>query len=128
MILIELTKGYLAKVDDEDYDRLSQISWQANDSAKERVYAQARVDKRTVRMQRLVMNAPVGVQVDHINGDTLDNRKSNLRLCTRSQNGANRRTTKGTSKYKGVTRDRRRAGNQWHARATRDQELRNLGS
>jgi hypothetical protein len=56
-----------------------------------------------VYLHRLIMNAPKGVQVDHINGDTWDNRRCNLRLCTNTQNSRNRRKRESTSSlYKGV--------------------------
>jgi hypothetical protein len=51
---------------------------------------------------RIILNAPPELLVDHINHDTLDNRRANLRLCTRSQNMWNRKRRTGTSKYKGV--------------------------
>jgi hypothetical protein len=54
-------------------------------------------------MHRLIINAPLGKEVDHINGDSLDNRRDNLRLCTRQQNCCNRKhQIKAKSKYKGV--------------------------
>jgi HNH endonuclease/AP2 domain len=57
----------------------------------------------TLSMHRAIMRAPTGAVVDHINGDTLDNRRSNLRVVTQAQNSRNRRKTPGlTSAYKGV--------------------------
>lgn len=57
------------------------------------------------KLHRLILNAPIGFQVDHINGNTLDNRTANLRVCTRSQNMANQKSNK---KYKGVHYDSRK--------------------
>lgn len=54
-------------------------------------------------LSRKIMDAPRGMEVDHINGDTLDNRRRNLRVCTRQQNHRNRRRSCGASRLKGVT-------------------------
>ncbi len=80
-----------AIVDAEDYDRLSVHIWHLEGRYAERrpkrtIY---RVQSAMVRMHRAVMDPPHGMQVDHINGDKLDNRKSNLRVCTASQNKMN---------------------------------------
>jgi hypothetical protein len=59
--------------------------------------------KRIGYLSRLVMNAPEGTMVDHINHDTLDNRKVNLRICSRAQNAMNmRRQRQSRSRFKGV--------------------------
>jgi hypothetical protein len=58
-------------------------------------------------MHRQIMGAPKGKVVDHINREGLDNRKSNLRPASRSQNNCNRKQKKGTSKYRGVCLDKR---------------------
>jgi hypothetical protein len=88
-----------AIVDDEDYEVLSQYKWHlmAN-STKTHKYAATKM-----RMHRFIMNPPKGFVVDHINGDTLDNRRQNLRICTNAQNQQNTGSRGGTSKYKGVS-------------------------
>ena len=53
-------------------------------------------------MHREIMGASPGQYVDHIDGDGLNNRKSNLRLCNSMENGGNQKSRGGTSKYKGV--------------------------
>ena len=63
----------------------------------------------SVSLHRLVTNAPKGMDVDHVNHNTLDNRKANLRICTRSENARNNKGHKGrASRYKGVYFDK------WH--------------
>lgn len=88
---ITLSNGMIAKVDDQDYERLSAHAWHYD--PKGGGYARALVGGRECRkllqMHRVVMDAPEGVQVDHINGDGLDNRRCNLRLASRSQNQQN---------------------------------------
>lgn len=96
MKAIELTRGMYAKVDDDDFEPLSKINW---------YYAKVgyACNRRVGYMHRIVTKAPKGVFVDHINGDKLDNRRSNLRFCNRSQNAANSIKAWGnTSKYRGV--------------------------
>lgn len=94
---IPLTQGQFALVDDEDYEYLSQWKWFSNWVAPARAYYAGRTEylpdgsRRRVVMHRLIMNAPHGMMVDHINHDTLDNRRKNLRLCTTTQNQWNRR-------------------------------------
>lgn len=68
------------------------------------VLARKRGEKSTKRLARIIVDCPDGFVVDHINGDHLDNRRENLRICTVQQNNWNRARRKGgTSKYKGVT-------------------------
>lgn len=69
--------------------------------------AGGRRSPRVLLLHRVLMNAPVGVEVDHVNGDVLDNRRCNLRLCTRAQNARNVSPHVGSaSLYKGVSRYR----------------------
>lgn len=103
---IELTQGKFAIVDADDFDILSRFRWQLLRSGRSR-YAINCDDGRLVRMHRLIMHAPESLWCDHINGDGLDNRRCNLRLCTPTQNRRNARpNANGTSKYKGVSFNR----------------------
>lgn len=75
-----------ALVDQEDYKALSQFKWYLSKDG----YAARRKGYGTTYMHRLVMNTPLGMSTDHINHDKLDNRKSNLRICTHAENMVNR--------------------------------------
>lgn len=104
---ILLTQGKYAIVDDEDFEWLNQWKWQAQkhsyDGYRAMRGAGGRKNQRTVYMHRVIMNAPKGLEVDHINHDTLDNQRKNLRLVTQSQNQQNSKKRKNcSSKYKGV--------------------------
>jgi hypothetical protein len=103
--LIPLTRGYFAIVDDQDYEELSKHKWHANIKSNNRVYP-IRYDAKLKRvaMHKDVLNHFDGSDVDHINGNTLDNRLCNLRICTRSQNTQNaNKKSNNTSGYKGVS-------------------------
>lgn len=97
-----------ALVDDEDYARINSVKWSAYYNKWTRTFYARRCVKEGKKttsewMARKILNAPKGVLVDHINHDTLDNRKANLRLATQSQNQTNRGTTVlTTTGYKGV--------------------------
>lgn len=106
---IELTKGYKTKVDDDDFEWLSLYKWCAQER-KRGAYAlrSVRISRKKVHhyyMAREIMKCPEGLEVDHINHDTLDNRKENLRICTVAENQHNQqiKNVKKTSKYKGVS-------------------------
>ncbi len=108
--LIPLTKDKFAIVDADDYERLSKYKWHALQDSNN-YYARKRRGHGMVLMHRLLLNAPRGLVVDHINHNGLDNRKSNLRLCTVAENNQNSRPCTRPnkwSKYKGVTFDKNR--------------------
>lgn len=110
---IPLTRGRFTLVDADDYWRFSSFKFCLQHTQKI-PYASARVRGPRRFLHRLIMSPRPGRMVDHINHDGLDNRKANLRCCTRQQNGFNRRPLKNTSsKYKGVRRDKR--NNKWIA-------------
>lgn len=102
---ILLSQGKYALVDDEDFDKVSQLRWlyKTDPWRYGNGYAVHFHKGRVTRMHRLVLNAPKELFVDHKNGNGLDNRKSNLRLCTKSQNAMNSRVKKtNSSGLKGV--------------------------
>ena len=107
---IKLTHGKYALVDNEDFDRLNQFNWYLSPDKRGSMYACRGVTvnkkKTYFLMHRVIMNTPAGMCTDHKNRNGLDNRKANLRICTKSQNNMN--TPRGNygktlSKYKGVT-------------------------
>jgi len=96
-------------VDEEDYELIKNYNWYIAKTSGSKFYVKAHshVEKNKrifVHMHRLIMNSPECKSVDHINGDTLDNRKNNLRVCEHMENMRNQGKRKNgkTSKYKGV--------------------------
>ena len=104
-MLVPLTRGLFARVDIADALRVMERRWCAV-SKKQTFYAvRALCDggRSTLSMHRFLLNAPVGVQVDHIDGNGLNNSRVNLRFATNAMNSANRMKRPGTtSRYKGV--------------------------
>lgn len=101
---IILSKGGVAIVDDDDYEKLCEFNWYIVESRTPgRVYACRKVNGKKLYMHKSLLECS-DLDIDHINGNALDNRKSNLRTVTRSQNNYNSSTRKGcSSKYKGVS-------------------------
>jgi hypothetical protein len=98
---IPLTQGKVAIVDAEDYKWLSKYKWHAVRN-KGKFYAYRSRKNHAVSMHRQIMGEPKGKAVDHRDGSRLNNRRSNLRICTPAQNTRNRRGWSRISKYKGV--------------------------
>ncbi len=100
-----LSQFYFTMVDDADFEWLSQRKW-CVDRCQGGLYAARRTSEngkaRKERMHRAILKAPPGVIVDHINGNTLDNRRSNLRVCSHTENLQNMTSRSGTSRFKGV--------------------------
>ena len=97
---IQLTQNKVTIVDDEDYTALSQHKWFAHKRGNN-FYA---VRRPGIRMHREITKVTPGLQIDHINHDSLDNRKCNLRICNTAQNRWNSLPRKNNkSGFKGVT-------------------------
>ncbi len=108
-------------MDDSDFEIVSQFKWYAR-TWKGRTYAARSGGSRNTRkvsMHRFIMGEPEGMDVDHKNGDKLDNRRENLRVCTRSQNIQNsRKHSDNKSGYKGVCWET--GNNRWKAQICKD--------
>ena len=94
MMEIPLTQGKVALVDDHDYSYLMAWKWRASEQENGDFYAKRVAEKqrngyRSIYMHRVILDVPKGVLTDHRNTNTLDNRRSNLRLCNRSENAHN---------------------------------------
>ncbi len=107
---ISLTQGRFALVDDDDYEWLSKWKWNyLKCGNKSEIGYARRVEyvkgkQKCILMHREIVKTPIGMDTDHINGDGLDNRKLNIRICHTRDNCRNRSKTSATltSKYKGV--------------------------
>lgn len=132
---IALTRGLLTLVDDEDYEPLSLYRWHAavwrsNTYAARRQYlggGRAAGQFLYITLHRQLLGLPPGDprQVDHVNGDGLDNRKANLRLATQLQNRHNARSLGGASRFIGVCRVSSSAT--WRAQVGHDGRTEHLG-
>lgn len=101
---IELTQGFKAIVDDEDYEYLSKWKWHYSNGYAVRHNSElyrTTGKRRLLPMHRLIANTPDEMLTDHANGNKLDNRKVNLRVCNPQQNSSNV-VKPGTKRYRGV--------------------------
>lgn len=109
---IKLTRGKFALVDDVDFDYLNQWKWFCEASHHAARDQHIGMDgkkeiKKRIKMHRLIMDAPGGMEVDHIDGNPLNNQRSNLRVVTHAQNQKNLKIPRhNTSGYKGVYWDK----------------------
>lgn len=132
---ISLSQGQYAIVDAEDYEWLSTYTWWAQyDPSIDNYYVRTQVKRASkdwpcIPMHRMIMGLEQGDSrvVDHVNRNTLDNRRSNLRIATRWENALNKGiTSRNTSGYKGV--QWRKARSRWIALIRVNGKLINLGS
>ena len=105
---IPVRGGFETIVDEDVFYQTRLVSWRIHKPGKSPLYVCGNIHGKVVFLHHFVLNVPKGsgLKVDHWNGETLDNRRENLRLCTDSQNQANRSDSRGTSQFKGVHLDR----------------------
>jgi len=132
MIQIPLTQGKVAIIDEADYSIVNKYKWHYMKCGREGKYGYASAvtgykngHARSEKMHRLICGAEPQQYVDHINGNCLDNRRSNLRICSIAENARNQHSRRGISKFKGVTW--RRDINIWQARIRINYECIHLG-
>jgi len=119
--------GKFALVDDEDYEIFHSHYWSIDSKGYAFRKTYQRGQKREkIFLHRAIMKTPKGMETDHINRIVLDNRKSNLRICTKSQNMMNKTKIENkTSKYKGVSWAKDR--NRWRVWIMVDEKNKLLG-
>jgi hypothetical protein len=92
-MIINLSQGKTSLVDSEDFDRINNHKWSYH-PRKHLEYGRGRVGGKMVYLHRFIMNFPKGKEIDHINGNGLDNRKVNLQSVTHQQNMSKQRVRK----------------------------------
>lgn len=95
------------EIDEDDWNRIKGYTWRELPcgyiATVVGIKNCGKYRQKTVYLHKMIMDAPSGFQVDHIDGNRKNNNKSNLRICTGHQNVWNRKKQKGSSKYKGVS-------------------------
>ena len=112
---IKLTQGKYAIIDDSSFGLVSQYKWHFHITNGKMGYPRTMIAGKKIRLHTLLMKNPKGTYADHVNGNTLDNRRENLRICTPSESNANLSKRVGcSSKYKGISFDKER--DKWQVR------------
>ena len=135
---IKLTRGKFALIDDSDFEWLSQWKWNAHNRNGKLYAARGKYERlgfykykmSTISMHREIMKAEKGQEIDHINGDSLDNRRGNLRITDRFGNCQNASLYKNNkSGYKGVhfVKDTQYKKKKWVAYIQSNKKLQHLG-
>ncbi len=127
IVVLDIGKGYSTTVDADDYPKIQNHTWRVQ-LGKNTCYCIGHscevASWPNLRLHRMIMNVSGVVSIDHIDSDGLNNRKSNLRLCTGGQNIQNSRRRKDNSSgYKGVHLH----GHKWQARIVKDNKRVSIG-
>ena len=96
--ILQVSQDKYVIFDRDDYEKISQHKWHIGGSCNN--YAYSRINGKHTTLQRFLTDCPDGFVVDHINHDTFDNRKENLRVCTVKDNSHNRSKQGGVYKHK----------------------------
>lgn len=130
-VSIPLTRGKFAIVDASDADAVNAYAWHAAERLGT-TYAACSSLRRSggpvLYLHRLLMKPAEGQHVDHVNGDGLDCRRENMRLCTNAENRRNMRIKRGVSQYKGVSANRTNSRRCWEAYVFFENRKIHLGS
>jgi hypothetical protein len=124
-------QGHSVFLDWQDFELVKKHNWcLTNNRGNATAYAQAwdshdKATRRRIVMHRLIMSPPDGMFVDHIDGDGLNNRRSNLRIVTKQQNAFNQTKHSGRSRFKGVSYEK--SSNMWRATIRVDGVKKSLG-
>jgi len=122
---IPLISGGVAIIDDGDAEIVAPFRWTQAKSRRGLTYARSTCHRNGVRMHRLILGAKLDEQVDHDNGNGLDNRRENIRIATPSKQAMNRRRKENAAgPYKGVTQH---VGGKWQAHIQKDGRLARIG-
>lgn len=92
-------KSFVVDADEPKLDLIRTIKWYGQVAGISKIYVQARGG---LILARVLMDAPLGFEVDHMNGDPLDNRRANLRIVTHHENQQNKHVVWARSGYRGV--------------------------
>lgn len=128
MFELEISPGFFAKFDDCDHELVNSRKWHMSRTKRDREMGHSGYvvwyswvpylnRSRTTTFQKLIFPPPEGMQIDHINGDKIDNRRENLRHITQGENARsfNRTRPNKSSKYRGVCVNPKSARNPWIA-------------
>jgi hypothetical protein len=132
-IEVPITKGYITLVDEDDAQKVTGQKWWTIIVTKNRnipqIYVQglSRETGKRIYLHRFIMNPPNHLRVDHKNHNGLDNRKSNLRIATNSQNAANRRIEVGQMGFRGVRQSPNSKRNPFYANVAIEGKTLHLG-
>lgn len=110
-------KAFTVTLDEEDYCKVAHMTWWLKPTGYVYTQTRGRKNRTSIYLHRLITGASKGQEIDHINRNPLDNRKENLRFCTRSQNNMNKAGLRGVSPFK----------RGWRARIKKDRKEIHIG-